>query len=244
MDGDSFPLVEDSEREAPRPPHASPDNPCLDDDGRERTAVMDASMSSSRAAAAGVMSRIIDHVFLGDFQSAEHKSLLVKHNIKYIFNVAAECVPSEGIRQMGIFIHKYKVYDDSDISLDILDGIYESISSIDPRDGNVLVHCAHGRSRSVTVVLYVLMKKYEYSLQASLDLVRTIRPSILPSPIFLKLLTPFDPSFDIDGLYIDYLRNNVGIDVSDTNFLLDIVKENHYDMNRIVNILLISESSQ
>lgn len=180
------------------------------------------------------MNHIINNVYLGCFESAENKELLMKNNIKYIFNVAVECNNSGGIKNMDIFIHKYKIYDDYDITLNILEDIYSNMSKIDTSDGNILVHCAHGRSRSVCIVLYYLMKNYGYSIDNSLELIKKARPIVHPSPNYLKLLSDVDNSFDIDNYYLSYLTSNFDIKISSFE-LLKLIKLNVYDLNKIVN---------
>jgi hypothetical protein len=183
------------------------------------------------------MNHIIDNIFLGDFNTAENKSLLVKKNIKYIFNVAIECNPSDDIKKMGIFIHKYNIYDDYDININILNDIFNKIEAVEPSDGNILIHCAHGRSRSVCVILYYLMKKHNYSLEKSLELVKEKRPIIHPSPNYIKLLSTYDLSFNIDNHYVNYLKNNLELNFSEDK-IIEIIKINNYDLNKIVNIII------
>ncbi len=77
------------------------------------------------------MNHIIDNIYLGCFKSAQNKNTLVLNNIKYIFNVAVECNNSNNI---NIFSHKYNIYDDKDITFDILSNIYNKISCIDSID--------------------------------------------------------------------------------------------------------------
>lgn len=183
------------------------------------------------------MNHIIENIYLGDFNDAENNELLVKNNIKFIFNVAIECKPSQNILNMGVIIHKYNIYDDYDITLDILKNIYNKIEVLTSLDGNVLIHCAHGRSRSVCIVLYYLMRKYNYSLEESLNIVKKIRPIVHPSPNYIKLLSIVDNKFNINVFYINYLQEELKIDMS-TNDLLDIVKNQNYDLNKIVNTIM------
>ena len=184
------------------------------------------------------MNHIINNVYLGCFESAENKQLLMKNNIKYIFNVAVECNISNEIKNMDIFIHKYNIYDDYDITIKILDEICTKILEIEPTDGNILVHCAHGRSRSACVVLYYLISKYGYSIGKALDTVRKARPCIHPSPNYIKLLSEVDESFDIDSYYVNYLITNFDIKIK-TNELLKLVKLKSYNLNNIVNEIYI-----
>lgn len=56
----------------------------------------------------------------------------------------------------------------------------------------VLVHCAMGRSRSATMVIMYLMKKFEISLDRSLQIVKSRREVVDPNEGFLKRLKEFE----------------------------------------------------
>ena len=55
----------------------------------------------------------------------------------------------------------------------------------------VLIHCAAGISRSATLTLSYLMRKYHLSPEQAINLVREVRPCINPNPGFLKQLKEY-----------------------------------------------------
>lgn len=60
---------------------------------------------------------------------------------------------------------------------------------------SVLVHCAAGRSRSVSLVLYYLLRKRIcHSVEEALALVRKARPEADPNPGFLEKLREVERS--------------------------------------------------
>jgi len=181
------------------------------------------------------MNHIIDNIYLGCFESAENKNILVLNNIKYIFNVAVECNNSNNI---NIFIHKYNIYDDKDITIDILNNIYNKISCIDSLDGNILIHCAHGRSRSVCIILYYLMMKHNFNLSNAIDFVKKARNCITPSLNYIKLLSTLDNNFDIDSYCIAYIKDILKTDLCD-NKIKNIIYSNKYDLNNIINNMIM-----
>lgn len=184
------------------------------------------------------MDHIMDNIFLGCFNSAENKNLLVKNNIKYIFNVAKECHNSANIsKDLNIFVHKYDIVDDEDITNDVLNNIYNNLKNIESLDGNILIHCAHGRSRSVCIVLYYLIIKSNFSLSEALDFVKKIRPCIHPSVNYIKLLSTFDNKFDIDSYYILSVKNMIYNDLSD-NQIKGIIYKHEYNINSIMNDII------
>jgi len=186
----------------------------------------------------GTMNYIIDNIYLGCFESAENKNLLVKNNIKYIFNVAVECNNSDSIKNMDVCVHKYNIYDDYDINMTILEDIYKKINKVNITDGNILIHCAHGRSRSVCIVLFYLIKKHNWTITKALEFVKKSRPVVHPSPNYIKLLSEIDTSFDINSYYINYLKQNFEIKINE-NQLLTLIKSKSYDLNKIVNEIYI-----
>lgn len=180
------------------------------------------------------MNHIIDNIYLGCFDAANDKSLLVNRNIKYIINVAIECNNSKSIiKDLEIFAHKYNIYDDRDINLEILNDIFSKLTNIDSLDGNVLIHCQHGRSRSVCIVLYYLMKKHNFTLSNALEFVKIARPIVTPSLNYIKLLSTLDNTFDIDSYYISSIRNILKTDISDEK-INRIIHSNNYDLNSII----------
>jgi protein-tyrosine phosphatase len=184
------------------------------------------------------MDHVINKLYIGCFESAENKDLLVKNNIKYIFNVAIECNNSVIISQdLNIFVHKYNIYDDRDITMNILKDIYNKIDNIHSLDGNILVHCAHGRSRSSCVVLYYLMIKCNYTLSDAIEFLKIIRPCIIPSLNYIKLLSTNDNKFNIDFYYLKNIRNIISTNLNDSD-IMKIVHYNNYDVNSIISNLI------
>ena len=56
---------------------------------------------------------------------------------------------------------------------------------------NVLVHCQAGVSRSATIVIAYMMRKYQYSMDVAVDRVKKRRPYIDPNKGFMKQLREF-----------------------------------------------------
>ena len=85
--------------------------------------------------------------------------------------------------------------------LDNLKEIYQNKSMIDicyhfidlavKSNQNILIHCMAGVSRSVSVIAYYLMKKYNYSCQGALDYIKNHRKIINPNKSFVLQLSEY-----------------------------------------------------
>jgi len=53
------------------------------------------------------------------------------------------------------------------------------------REGSVLVHCSMGISRSSTIVIAFIMKKFTFSFSKAYNLVKKKRPIICPNSGFI-----------------------------------------------------------
>ena len=105
---------------------------------------------------------IIDSIYLGSAFNASNKELLDYYNIKYIINITNEI---SNYYPEDITYVNYKIYDNNkDKISDFLDDSYLKLNEfIDNNDGNILVHCFMGASRSATVLVHYLVKHYKLS---------------------------------------------------------------------------------
>eukprot|EP01089_Gocevia_fonbrunei_P010241 TRINITY_DN2284_c0_g1_i1.p1 TRINITY_DN2284_c0_g1~~TRINITY_DN2284_c0_g1_i1.p1 ORF type:complete len:237 (-),score=42.53 TRINITY_DN2284_c0_g1_i1:185-895(-) len=88
------------------------------------------------------------------------------------------------------------------------DDLIESIIWIDNarKKGNVVVHCAQGKSRSATLVVAYLMAKKDMTRDEALIFVKKIRPIAEPNDNFLSQLASFESSTEL-SLLREALRN-------------------------------------
>jgi len=138
---------------------------------------------------------IIPHLYLGSIGSASNLVELQKYNITHIICCAA------GIQ--NFFPDKFKYY-----NLKLLDTEKEDIKKyfneaytfIDDaikNNGNVLVHCHAGVSRSVTIIISYIMKAKKMSLDKTLELIRAKREKANPNPGFLSQLKKYQEELGI-----------------------------------------------
>jgi len=81
---------------------------------------------------------------------------------------------------------KYIELDLVDVSFQPLDGYVDSTYNFinehikDP-NAKILIHCFYGQSRSVTILCYYLMKKYNWTYDTSINYVKQYRPIASPN---------------------------------------------------------------
>ena len=119
-------------------------------------------------------SHIIDNIYLGSAYNVSSVDTLNKYEIKRILNVTKEipCMFPEQFTYKSI-----QVKDTRDSFLDAhLEDAYQFI--IKSPEKQVIVHCYMGSSRSATIVLYYLMKKYNKTYEEALEFVRNKRSCV------------------------------------------------------------------
>lgn len=130
---------------------------------------------------------IIDNIYLGSAFNAASYYTLKELNIKKVVNVTQE------ISQYYADDFEYKTYKLYDNNLDdITNFLEDAYNYITMTDDNILVHCYMGSSRSATIVVYYLMKKYNMSLEESIEYVKTRRNIV-------NLTTKFKEELNIVG---------------------------------------------
>ena len=128
---------------------------------------------------------IIDNIYLGSSYNASNWNLLVDNNILSIVNVTNN-IPNFYEDDGLIYLNIIKNDDGEDIfTYEELEQTYDFINK---SNNNVLIHCVFGRSRSATIVLYYLIKKYNLSCNDALELLKKKRYYINPSLKFLDNL--------------------------------------------------------
>jgi len=67
-------------------------------------------------------------------------------------------------------------------------------SAFEDASSRVIVHCASGVSRSVTIIIYYLMRKESIPCEAALQRIRSIHPAACPNRSFISQLTALNSS--------------------------------------------------
>lgn len=107
------------------------------------------------------MNYITDNIYLGSQQALYQVEELRRHGITHILTVHDEYVP---VDIKDNFYHKHCVIADnpSESLMKVLPEALTFMNSIGKND-KILVHCAQGRSRSVSIVIAWIMQRYNIS---------------------------------------------------------------------------------
>lgn len=141
-----------------------------------------------------LMNNIIDNIYIGNIESGTNHELLKKHNIIAIVNLSnSKNNYPKDIQIMNIMI-------DDAYNIDITSYLEDAYNFIEKynKDGNVLVHCRAGISRSSSVVIHYIMKKYNKSYQEALSFVKEKRSIVQPNDGFMRQLVKYQ--IDILGI--------------------------------------------
>jgi len=125
-------------------------------------------------------SRIIDNLYLGDIEIAQHCAKK-KINIKVISCAIESETPND---------YKISLYNGYNVNLEqkLRNGA-EKINQLLNQGNKVLVHCTSGVSRSPTLVIYYLMVYKNITYNESYRHVRNRHPIINPNHHFTKFLS-------------------------------------------------------
>ena len=134
------------------------------------------------------MDCIVPHLWLGNMYAARDIDFIKSNQIKCIINVTRN-IPNFfeediGIQYLRIPVENRRKY----ICLfkSFLEIFYHLIDEFIRKREGVLVHCKRGHRRSIMVITYYLMKKYNLSYEEVRDYVTNIRPLTYKCPMHLK----------------------------------------------------------
>ncbi|XP_058192376.1 dual specificity protein phosphatase 1-like isoform X2 [Rhododendron vialii] len=165
----------------------------LDEVYRERVAALWRAMHATRCVREdNLPCKIEEGLYLGSIGAANNKSELKRLNVTHILTVANSLPPIHP----NDFVYKIiDIPDREDVNIaNYFEECFNFIAGAKRTGGGVLVHCFVGKSRSVTIILAYLMKKYSMSVSEALKHVKSKRPIASPNSGFMTQLQNFEKS--------------------------------------------------
>jgi protein-tyrosine phosphatase len=131
---------------------------------------------------------ITKNIYLGSSHNAANKKLLDDKNIKYIINVTNEI---DNYYPTDITYINYKLNDNNaEHIIHHLEDSYKKIKQFQSNNnGNILVHCFMGASRSATIVAYYLIRENNIEPLDAYLYLKEKRDLVNPTILFYKDLT-------------------------------------------------------
>jgi hypothetical protein len=121
---------------------------------------------------------IVTSLFLGSSFNAYDIYFLRRKRINVIINITDE-INNFYETDNSLTYYRFPIRDNNlDEINTILNESYNIIDHHLKNGDKVLVHCYMGASRSASVVIYYMMKKYKISYKKALEIVKTLRPVV------------------------------------------------------------------
>ena len=126
-----------------------------------------------------VIDNIIDNIYLGNFQSHKNFNGSIINLSDYDYKINDK-----------YNLLRINISDSKEANENIAQYFTKCIEFIEKNmDDNILIHCNEGVSRSVSIVLAILIKKYKYDLKNAIEFVKSKRTHpTAPKRHFLKQL--------------------------------------------------------
>eukprot|EP00475_Leptophrys_vorax_P009342 TRINITY_DN16197_c0_g1_i1.p2 TRINITY_DN16197_c0_g1~~TRINITY_DN16197_c0_g1_i1.p2 ORF type:complete len:191 (+),score=69.51 TRINITY_DN16197_c0_g1_i1:1329-1901(+) len=139
------------------------------------------------------MNVIVENLYLGDRSAAIDLDLADK-GFKYVLNAAQSAVRTHATFYGDKITFKgLELMDDEEFNIEpYFDDSYQFIDTALSKGEKILVHCSAGASRSATLVIAYLMKKYNLRLEPTLEYVQRQRPIVQPNLGFMASLEKLD----------------------------------------------------
>ena len=141
------------------------------------------------------ITEIIDKIFIGSYLNAKSYEELEKNNIKYILNCASEC---KSLFEDKIKYLKLDIKDQNDFPIqDYFEkGIQFILDSLNNNDGNILIHCMEGKSRSTTLLMAYLIKCQNENTNSAYKILKSKRQLTMPNLGFMYKLREFEKTIN------------------------------------------------
>lgn len=158
-----------------------------------RNARLDGAPTPSDGSASYNAPRILPWLYVCDWETAGDANFIKAANITSVLSVGVEPLKPVDVKVKRYFTGPFFDSNRQESMLRKQSALPAGVNFIirQSASGHVLVHCAAGRSRSVTIVIAALMRHYKISLLEAFILVLYRRPTICPHFNFLHLVQDY-----------------------------------------------------
>ena len=139
------------------------------------------------------MTQIKDYLYLGSLNDSNNKDFLTNNNIKTIINVTYN---HENIKYDNIKYYKIETFDNEKQPIIYVINYVINIINENKNNGNILVHCYVGKSRSATCIIAYLMKEHNMTLEKAIIYTKDKRNIINPNHGFINQLMIFEKNIN------------------------------------------------
>lgn len=133
--------------------------------------------------------QILDYLYLGSEEHSANEKVLKSKGITAILNVAIGCV---NLFEDTFEYRNLSILDNCEAEIsEIFDESISFIEKTSANGGKIFVHCQAGISRSASICIAFLMKKFDLTVSQALDKVRQKRKIVAPNFSFMVQLERF-----------------------------------------------------
>lgn len=139
---------------------------------------------------------IIDNIYIGDVYDAHNIDNLNQHNIKHVISAVTgfDDIYDNTINHLCLSLidnEEQNIIHYFEITNHFIDKIISKNISTSNKQEAILIHCICGVSRSTTILLAYLIKKYKYKPYEALEVVKKKRNIVNPNSNFMKQLDDY-----------------------------------------------------
>lgn len=124
--------------------------------------------------------KIMKNLWIGNSNAAQNDTFIKENNIKYIINITRDVINKyDDLFYVNIRIKGKNINHNNKIIYDYFNIVNEIIKSVLMNNGNILVHCKKGHSRSAVFICAYLIKYSKLPLDEIIKYMKKIRPTVL-----------------------------------------------------------------
>lgn len=132
------------------------------------------------------MDKILDRIYIGNYNSATMLDYKNEEGITHILNCTPD--PHDGLDKLTV--HQININDGYEIPVDQIAFAIRTIGRAIEKNGKILVHCHAGISRSVSLVAAYLMY-VGFSWDEAINFIKNRRPQAFPHPNIEKSIKQY-----------------------------------------------------